>query len=81
MPDQRRETLPAFDDFPTEDWKHLRTTNIIEDAFATVRHRLVRANGCVSNETALAMISRLTEVEELSTAGGATTCYSNLSLE
>jgi hypothetical protein len=24
--------------FPAEHWKHLRTTNIIESSFATIRH-------------------------------------------
>jgi transposase-like protein len=28
----------AFYDFPVEHWKHLRTTNVIESSFATVRH-------------------------------------------
>jgi putative transposase len=34
-----RDALLAFYDFPAEHWKHLRTTNPIESAFATVRHR------------------------------------------
>ena len=38
-----RDALLAFYDFPAEHWKHLRTTNVIESAFATVRHRTVRA--------------------------------------
>jgi putative transposase len=29
----------AFYDFPAEHWVHLRTTNPIESAFATMRHR------------------------------------------
>jgi hydroxypyruvate isomerase len=28
-------------DFPAEHWKHLRTTNPTESAFATVRHRTI----------------------------------------
>jgi transposase-like protein len=32
----------AFYDVPAEHWKHLRTTNPIESAFATVRHRAPR---------------------------------------
>ena len=35
-------------DFPAEQWKHLRTTNVIESSFATVRHRTVRSKGCLS---------------------------------
>jgi len=59
-----REALLAFYDFPAEHWKHLRTTNVIESAFATVRHRTVRAKGCLSNKTALAMIFKLAEAAE-----------------
>jgi hypothetical protein len=33
-----RDALLAFYDFPAEHWKHLRTTNVIESAFATVLH-------------------------------------------
>ena len=38
-----RDALPAFYDFPAEHWKHLRTTNVIESSFATIRHRTVRS--------------------------------------
>jgi transposase-like protein len=61
-----REALLAFHDFPAEHWKHLRTTNVIESAFATVRHRTIRAKGCLSNKTALAMIFKLAEAAEKS---------------
>jgi putative transposase len=61
-----RDALLAFYDFPAEHWKHLRTTNVIESAFATVRHRTVRAKGCLSNKTALAMIFKLAEAAEKS---------------
>src|SRR5262249_29785253 len=47
-------------------WKHLRTTNVIESSFATVRHRTVRSKGCLSNKTALAMIFKLAEAAEKS---------------
>jgi len=60
------DALLAFYDFPAEHWKHLRTTNVIESAFATVRHRTVRAKGCLSNKTALAMIFKLAEAAEKS---------------
>lgn len=56
-----RNMLLAFYDFPAEHWKHLRTTNPIESTFATVRHRTVRAKGCLSNKTALAMVFKLVE--------------------
>ena len=56
-----RDALLAFYDFPAEHWKHLRTTNPIESTFATVRHRTIRAKGCLSNKTALAMVFKLVE--------------------
>ncbi len=59
-----REALLAFYNFPAEHWKHLRTTNVIESAFATVRHRTVRSKGCLSNKTALAMVFKLAEDAE-----------------
>ena len=61
-----REALLVFYDFPAEHWKHLRTTNVTESAFATVRHRTVRSKGCLSNKTALAMIFKLAEAAEKS---------------
>jgi putative transposase len=61
-----RDALLVFYDFPAEHWKHLRTTNVIESSFATVRHRTVRSKGCLSNTTALAMIFKLGEAAERS---------------
>ena len=61
-----RDALLAFYEFPAEHWKHLRTTNVIESSFATVRHRTVRSKGCLSNKTALAMIFKLAEAAEKS---------------
>jgi putative transposase len=61
-----REARLAFYDFPAEHWPHLRTTNPIEGAFATVRHRTIRAKGCLSNKTALAMIFKLAQAAEKS---------------
>jgi putative transposase len=59
-----RDALLAFYDFPAEHWKHLRTTNVIESSFATVRHRTVCSKGCLSNKIALAMIFKLAEAAE-----------------
>ncbi len=59
-----RDALLAFYEFPAEHWKHLRTTNVIESPFATIRHRTVRSKGCLSNKTALAMIFKLAEAAE-----------------
>jgi len=61
-----RDALLAFYDFRAEHWKHLRTSNVIESAFATVRHRTVRSKGCLSNKTALTMIFKLAEAAEKS---------------
>ena len=61
-----RDALLAFYDFPAEHWKHLRTTNVIESSFATIRHRTVRTKGCLSNKTALAMIFKLADAAEKS---------------
>ena len=61
-----REALLAFYEFPAEHWKHLRTSNPIESTFATVRHRTVRAKGCLSNTTALAMVFKLVEAAQRS---------------
>ena len=44
----------------------MRTSNVIESAFATVRHCTVRSKGCLSNKTALAMVFMLAEAAERS---------------
>lgn len=59
-----RDALLAFYDFPAEHWKHLRTSNPIESTFATVRHRTIRAKGCLSNATALAMVFKLVDAAQ-----------------
>jgi putative transposase len=60
------DALLAFYDFPAEHWKHLRTSNLIESSFATIRHRTVRSKGCLSNKPAFAMIFQLAEAAERS---------------
>ena len=62
----KRQALLAFYDFPAEHWKHLRTSNPIESTFATVRHRTIRAKGCLSNKTALAMVFKLVDAAQKS---------------
>ena len=59
-----REALLAFYDFPAEHWKHIRTVNPIESAFATVRLRTDKTKGCLSRETALAMVFKLAKLAE-----------------
>ena len=61
-----RDALLDFYHFPAEHWKHLRTTNPIESAFAIVRHRTIRSKGCLSNRTALAMVFKLVEAAQKS---------------
>ena len=51
-----RDELLTFYAFPAAHWTHLRTTNVIESAFATIRHRSSRAKGCVTRQTMLSMI-------------------------
>jgi putative transposase len=54
-----RDALLAFYDFPAEHWVHIRSSNLIESAFATVRHRTDRAKGCLACDGMLAMIYKL----------------------
>jgi transposase-like protein len=51
--------LFTFYDFPAEHWVHLRTTNPIESAFSTVRHRTRQTKGCGSRLTTLTMVFKL----------------------
>ena len=61
-----REALLTFYDFPAEHWKHVRTTNPIESTFATVRLRTDQTKGCLSRQTALAMVYKLARSAERS---------------
>jgi transposase-like protein len=57
--DKDRDALVAFYDFPAEHWRHLRTTNPIESAFATVKLRTLVQKGAGSKRAALAMAYKL----------------------
>ena len=59
-----REALLAFYDFPAEHWQHVRSTNPIESTFATVRLRTDKTKGCLSRNTALAMVFKLVQSAE-----------------
>jgi putative transposase len=61
-----REALLTFYDFPAEHWKHVRTSNPIESTFATVRLRTDKTKGCLSRQTALAMVFKLAKSAERS---------------
>jgi len=54
-----RDAMLTFYDFPAEHWKNIRTTNPIESTFATVTNRTYKTKGCLSRETALAMVFQL----------------------
>lgn len=54
-----RETLFAFFEFPAEHWIHIRSTNVIESSFATIRHRTDRTKGCLTRSGMLAMMFKL----------------------
>jgi transposase-like protein len=56
-----REALLAFFAFPAEHWIHLKTTNPIESAFATVRLRTQVTKGPGSRAAGLAMAYKLIE--------------------
>ena len=56
-----RDVLLTFYDFPSQHWKHLRTTNPIESTFATIRLRHRRTKGSGSRRTSLAMMFKLGE--------------------
>jgi transposase-like protein len=59
-----RDVLLTFYDFPAEHWVHLRTTNPIESAFATVRLRTARTKGCGSRTACLTMVFKLAQCAE-----------------
>ena len=54
-----REALLAFFDFPAEHWPHLRTSNVIESVFATVRLRQRVTKGAGSRTKGLLMAYKL----------------------
>lgn len=56
-----RSDMLAFYDFPAEHWIHIRTTNPIESAFATVRLRSKKSRNCGSRDTTLTMVFKLLE--------------------
>lgn len=59
------EELLTFFDFPAEHWKHLRTTNVIESAFATVRLRQKVTKGAGTRTKGLSMVFKLLDMSQL----------------
>jgi transposase-like protein len=60
------ERLVTFYQFPQEHWVHLRTTNIVESPFATVRLRTTAAKRFKKVENGVALIWKLLQVAEAS---------------
>lgn len=53
------ESLFTFYDFPAEHWLHIRSTNVIESVFATVRLRTTKTKGCGTRLATLTMVYKL----------------------
>lgn len=58
------ERLVTLFDFPAEHWKHLRTTNVIESPFATVRLRERATRGAGSRTKGLLMAFKLLDMAQ-----------------
>jgi len=58
------ERMVTFYDFPEEHWKHLRTTNIVESPFASVRLRTAASKRFKKVDNATAMIWKVLCVAE-----------------
>jgi transposase-like protein len=61
---EERDALLAFFDFPAEHWKHLRTSNVIESPFATVRLRQRVTKGAGSRTKGLLMAFKLLDMAQ-----------------
>lgn len=55
-----KDVLFTFYDFPAEHWIHIRSTNVIESTFATVRLRTEKTKGCGTRLATLTMVFKLT---------------------
>ena len=54
-----RDALLSFYDFPAAHWRHLRSTNVIESVFATVRLRTAKTKGTGTRTACLTMVYKL----------------------
>ena len=54
-----RALLLTFFDFPAAHWQHIRSSNVIESVFATVRHRTNRVKGCFTRASLLPLMFKL----------------------
>jgi putative transposase len=60
-----REALLTFYDFPAEHWMHIRSTNVIESVFATVRLRTAKTKGMGTRTACLTMVYKLMQSASL----------------
>lgn len=61
-----RDELLTFYDFSAQHWQSIRTSNPIESAFATIRHRTKRTKGCLNRDGMLHLIFKLGQCPEKS---------------
>jgi transposase-like protein len=59
-----RQVLLTQFDFPAEHWIHLRTTNVIEPTFATVKLRTRKTKGAGSRSAGLTMACKLLDAAQ-----------------
>ena len=59
-----REVMLTFYSFPGAHWTHIRSTNVIESVFATVRLRTYKTKGMGTSTTTLAMAFKLIKEAE-----------------
>tara|TARA_B100000949_G_C14237919_1_gene432069 strand:- start:48 stop:1262 length:1215 start_codon:yes stop_codon:yes gene_type:complete len=59
-----RDELMTFYQFPAAHWKHIRSTNVIESVFATVRLRTYKTKGLGTRNATLAMTFKLVQEAE-----------------
>ena len=79
------ERMVTFYDFPEAHWQHLRTTNVIESPFASVRLRTTATKRFKQVESATALIWKLLTVAEkrfrkLNALGATPCCAGNIGL-
>jgi transposase-like protein len=56
-----RESTLTFYSFPAEHWQHIRSTNVIESMFATIRLRTYKTKGAGAMTAALTMLFKMAE--------------------
>ena len=57
--EEDEEVLFTFYEMPAAHWQHIRSTNVIESVFATVRLRTAKTKGCGTRAATLAMAFKL----------------------